>query len=107
MNYLEQQDITLELVIKAGLLVPGTTVYAASDSNITGTLNADGSIELTVDGIKKVFPYPSGAARAVRNISVSGWVFWKVKENDQLIDLLKYKQRYLKVNSEAKKKNAI
>lgn len=88
------------MVIKAGLLEPGTTVYAASDSNITGTLNADGSIELTVDGIKKVFPYPSGAARAVRNISVSGWVFWKVKENDQLIDLLKYKQKLQAINGQ-------
>ncbi|MFA6248446.1 MAG: hypothetical protein WC615_16015 [Mucilaginibacter sp.] len=100
MNYLEQEDITLEMVIKAGLLKPGTTVYAASDSNITGTLNADGSIELTIDGTKKVFPYPSGAARAVRNISVSGWVFWKVKENGQLTDLLKYKQRLQIINGQ-------
>ena len=99
MNYSEQQDITLEMVIKAGLLEPGITVYAGSDNNVTGILNADGSIELSVDGIRKVFPYPSGAARAVRNISVSGWVFWKVLEGEQLVELLKYKQRYLKVNS--------
>lgn len=81
------------MVIKAGLLEPGITVYAASDSNITGTLNADGSIELTIQGERKVFPYPSGAARAVRNISVSGWIFWKIKENNQFIDLIKYKQK--------------
>jgi hypothetical protein len=88
------------MVIKAGLLEPGIIVYAASDSNITGTLNADGSIELTINGRKKVFPYPSGAARAVRNISVSGWVFRKVKENDQLIDLLKYKQKLQAINGQ-------
>ena len=98
-NYLEQQDITLEMVIKAGLLEPGTTLYAASDSNVTGTLNADGSIDLVIDGIKKIFPYPSGAARAVRNISVSGWVFWKVIENGQFVELIKYKQKYLKINN--------
>lgn len=100
MNYLEQQDITLEMVIKAGLLEAGTAVYAASDSNITGMLNADGSIELTIDGTKKVFPYPSGAARAIRNISVSGWVFWKVKENGQLTDLIKCKQKLQAINGQ-------
>jgi len=97
-EYLEQQDITLSMVIDAGLLKPGIIVYAASDTNITGLLNEDGSIELIINGIKKIFPYPSGAARAVRNISVSGWVFWKVKENGKLVELLKYKQQLQSLN---------
>lgn len=87
------------MVIEAGLLKPGITVYAASDNNITGTLNGDGSIELVLNGSKKIFPYPSGAARAVKNISVSGWIFWKVKENDKLVELLKYKQQLHLLNN--------
>lgn len=96
--YAEQQDITLEMVIKAGLLKPGTKLYASSDKNIIGILNEDGSIELIIDGIKKIFPYPSGAARAIRNISVSGWVFWKVMEDGSLLELLKFKKRFLELN---------
>ena len=97
-GYLEQQDITLAMVIEAGLLKPGITVYAASDNNITGILNGDGSIELVINGSKKIFPYPSGAARAVRNISVSGWIFWKVKEDGKLVELLRYKRQLQSLN---------
>lgn len=94
MKYLEEQDVTLEMIIKANLLNPGTVLYAASDNAITGVLNSDGSISLKIDGEVKKFPYPSGAARAIRNISVSGWVFWKTNEDGKLIELLKYKERY-------------
>lgn len=93
-KYLEKQDVTLEMIIKASLLSPGTLLYAACDSSIVGKLNVDGSITLNIDGASKNFPYPSGAARAVRKISVSGWVFWKVKENDKFIELIAYKERY-------------
>jgi len=99
-GYTEQQDITLEMIIKAGLLESGTKVYAASDSSITGTLNEDGSIELIIKGKTKIYPYPSGAARAVRNISVSGWIFWKVMEDGKLLELLTFKKRFLDLNAE-------
>lgn len=98
MKYLEEQDVTLEMIIRAGLLKPGTVLYAASNNAIMGKLNSDGSISLKIDGAIKTFPYPSGAARAIRNISVSGWVFWKIKEDGKLIDLLKYKERYKVLN---------
>lgn len=94
MEYLEEQDITLQMIIAVGLLKPGVKLYAASDHSIQGTLNSDGSITLEIEGNTKTFPYPSGAARAIRNISVSGWIFWKVKEDGSLVDLLKYKERY-------------
>ncbi|MBD1395498.1 restriction system modified-DNA reader domain-containing protein [Mucilaginibacter glaciei] len=95
MKFIEQQDITLEMVINAGLLKPGIILNAASDTNITGILNIDGSIELIIKSSKKVFPSPSGVARAVRNISVSGWVFWKVLEGEKFVERIKYKQKYL------------
>jgi hypothetical protein len=95
LKYQEQQDITLEMIIKSGLIKPGTNLHAASDNNVVGILNEDGSIFLEIDGIKQTFPYPSGAARAIRNISVSGWVFWRVKEGQEFVELLKFKQRYL------------
>lgn len=96
MDHIEQQDITLEILIKAGVLQLGTTLYAASDNTIEGMLNADGSISLIVDDLKKIYPYPSGAARAIRNVSVNGWLFWRVKEGQEFIELSKFKQKYLK-----------
>ncbi|MFD1257882.1 hypothetical protein ACFQ3S_13825 [Mucilaginibacter terrae] len=95
MKYQEQQDVTLEMLIQAGIIQAGTTLFAASDSNITGTLNANGSITLMIDGKEKLFPYPSGAARAIRNVSVSGWTFWRIKKDQEFVELLKIKQRYL------------
>nr|WP_315418009.1 hypothetical protein [uncultured Pedobacter sp.] len=94
MEYIEQQDVTLDIIIKSGLLKENTTVYAGSDTSITGTLNLDGSITLLIGGIEKTYPYPSGAARAIRNISVSGWVFWKVLENGEFVELLTFKRRF-------------
>jgi hypothetical protein len=95
-KYAEQADVTLEMIINAGILQPGTKLYAASDNKVTSTLNVDGSVTLELNGEEKIYPYPSGAARAVRNISVSGWVFWRVMEDGRFIELTEFKHRYLK-----------
>lgn len=102
MKYIEQPDVTLEMVIRSGLLQPGITLYAASDNNVTGTLNVDGSITLIIDGLKKIFPYPSGAARAIRNLSINGWLFWRVKEGQELIELSKFKQKYIEAEKDGR-----
>ncbi|TDO19359.1 restriction system modified-DNA reader domain-containing protein [Pedobacter duraquae] len=95
MKYIEEPDITLEMLINVGLIDVGTILYASSDNAVTAILNVDGSITLTLNGLTKKYPYPSGAARAIRGVSISGWVFWRVKENNQFIELLKIKKRYL------------
>ncbi len=95
MKYLEHQDVTLKMVIDAGLLKPGTIIYASSDNKITGILNDDGSITIEKNGITKNYPYPSGAARAIRGVSISGWIFWLVLEEGNFISLLEYKKKCL------------
>ncbi|OCX54180.1 hypothetical protein BEL04_07910 [Mucilaginibacter sp. PPCGB 2223] len=98
MGYIEIADVTLQMIIDAGIILPGTSVYNSVDENIVGVLNEDGSITLDINGQLKNFPYPSGAARAIVNLSVNGWIFWKIKENNLFNTLKHYKDLYLKLN---------
>ena len=95
MEYQEKPDITLKDIIENGFIEAKTEVFAYNDDKISGILNNEGGIEIEVDGIKKTFPFPSGAARAFAKTSVNGWKFWKIKFNDEFIELAELKQRYL------------
>lgn len=95
MTYQEKPDIDLRKLIDEGYIKPNTTVYASTDSSIEGLLDENGAITLHINGIRKLFPFPSGAARAIVNLSVNGWKFWMIKENDTLIELSEIKKRYL------------
>jgi len=95
MKYEEKPDIELNKLIDEGFIKPNTKVYATSDQNIEGLLNKDGAIVLIINGREKIFPFPSGAARAIVNLNVNGWKFWKIKENDKFIELSEIKRRYL------------
>lgn len=99
MKYTEVPDITLSMIIEAGILTPGTTVHAAHDEKILGTLNIDGSITLNTNNQEQTFPYPSGAARAITRTSVNGWIFWKIKDNGQTNDLSYYKKKYIEAQN--------
>lgn len=99
MNYNELPDITLKMIIDSGLIKPGTKVFAAPDNDIIGTINEDGSISLTIENKQKVFPFPSGAARAIVKISVNGWLFWRIKESGQFKELSHFKKEYIKQHS--------
>ena len=79
MKYEEKPDIELKKLIDEGFIKPDIKVYATSNQNIEGVLNKDGAIILKIDGSEKIFPFPSGAARAIVNLSVNGWKFWKIK----------------------------
>jgi len=96
MKYQESPDIDLKTLIDEGFIKPNTKVYASSDINIEGLLNKDGAILLKFNGEEKLFPFPSGAARAIVNLSVNGWKFWKIKENNTFIELSEIKKRFLK-----------
>lgn len=96
MKYQEKPDIELKKLIEEDFIEPNTKVYASSDYSIEGLLNKDGAIILKIDGVEKVFPFPSGAARAIVNLSVNGWKFWKIKEGENFIELSEIKKRYLK-----------
>lgn len=98
MKYIEVPDITLRMIIEAGIIKAGTTLFAASDKNITATLNDDGSLNLIINNEPKIFPFPSGAARAITKTSVSGWIFWKIDDNGILNDLTFYKRKYIETH---------
>jgi len=69
-----RQRVGLADLIGAGLLEPGTTVYARrkAHSDRTATILPDGRVD--VDG--EVFDTPSGAARSISGKSENGWWFF-------------------------------
>ena len=67
--------VTLFDLIGAGLLEPGTTLYARQTYDYhPATVLSDGRIDL--DG--EIFESPSGAAKTITGSSVNGWWFWKL-----------------------------
>lgn len=95
MKYEEKPDIELKKLIDEGLIKPNTKVYASSDEKIEGFINKDGAIILIIAGKENIFPFPSGAARAIVNLSVNGWKFWRIREGDRFVELSEIKKRYL------------
>jgi hypothetical protein len=95
MKYQENPDIDLKRLIEEGFIKPNTKVYASSDTSIEGLLNENGAIILSLNGESKLFPFPSGAARALVNLSVNGWKFWMIKENGTYTELSEIKKRFL------------
>ena len=70
-----KKRITVSDLIGAGLLEPGTTLYAGKAHDFhPATVLADGRID--VDG--DVFDSPSGAAKRVAGRGKNGWWFWKL-----------------------------
>jgi len=70
-----KRRVTLSDLIGAGLLEPGTTLYARKAYDYRpATVLSDGRIDL--DG--EIFESPSGAAKGVTGSSVNGWWFWKL-----------------------------
>ncbi len=49
---------------------------------------------MSVEGNQKLYPFPSGAARALVNLSVNGWKFWKVKINNELKEISELRKIY-------------
>jgi len=65
-------------LIAAGLLEPGTTVYAKRKAHAgrTATILSDGRVD--VDG--EIFDTPSGAARSITGKSENGWAFFRLSQ---------------------------
>jgi len=102
MKYIEIPDITLKTIIESGIIKTGTKVFAISDNQITGVLNNDGSLTLNIDNQQKIFPFPSGAARAVTKTSVNGWIFWMIDDNGTINNLKFYKEKYMEIYNSSK-----
>ena len=103
MIYNELPDVTLKMILDIGILKIGTRVYAYPDNKIIGTLDKEGAITLNIENETKTFPFPSGAARSITKISVNGWKFWRVLENENYNELSYYKEKYkLNINQNSK-----
>lgn len=75
------------MLLESGLVEPGTIIYSDTKPVKTAKINSDGLISIDIDGNRKLYPYPSGAARAIVNLSVNGWTFWKIKINGELKEI--------------------
>lgn len=93
-----KRRVGLADLISAGILEPGTTVYARTKAHRgkTATVLPDGQID--VDG--ELFSTPSGAARAMAGKNMNGWWFFVLSPGTRrsLSDLF---QEYVDQTSEA------
>ncbi len=87
-------EITLKMLLDEGIVENGTVFYSDTKPVKIAKINSEGYIELNIDGSLKVFPFPSGAARALVNLSVNGWKFWKIKINNELKEISELRQLY-------------
>ena len=86
------------MIIEAGILSSGTKVYSISNKEIHGVLNKDGSITLKIKEQTRNFPYPSGAARAIENLSINGWKYWTILDSNEYKDLVYFRDVFIKTN---------
>jgi len=87
-------EITLKMLLDDGVIEKGTVLYSETNPIKTAKINPDVFIDLNIDGTQKLYPFPSGAARALVNLSVNGWKFWKVKINNELKEISELRQIY-------------
>lgn len=73
-----KRRVGLADLIAAGLLEPGTTVFAKRKAHVgrTATILPDGRVD--VDG--RIFDTPSGAARFITDKSENGWAFFRLSQ---------------------------
>ena len=96
-----EPTITLKMIIDAGILKPNSVVYSSLNKHITGTLNADGSLSILINKEIKTFPFCSGAARAVEDRSLNGWIYWLIEDEDELKPLDYYRTKYKEKKNES------
>lgn len=94
MIYKENPDITLKMIIKAGIIKIGTKVYSSPNNEIIGTIDKEGAITLEINNEMKTFPFPSGAGRAITKTSINGWKYWRILDDGIFNELSYYKEKY-------------
>lgn len=94
MAYEERPDITLKMIITAGIIKAGSKVYSSPNNEIIGTLDKEGAITFEIDNEMKTFPFPSGAGRAITKTSINGWKYWRILYNGIYNELSYYKEKY-------------
>jgi hypothetical protein len=99
MNSLQITEITIKMLIDSGILEVNTKIYSNSKPVVIGTIDIDGLIQLKIGNELKKFPYLSGAARAVVNLSVNGWKFWRIERDKKMIELSELRKVYVQKTS--------
>lgn len=94
MKNIEITEITIKMLFESGIIKPNTILYSDTHPVFMATINQEGLIVIKKEGKIKAFPYPSGAARAIVNLSVNGWKFWRIKLNDKLTVLSDLREIY-------------
>ncbi len=100
MTYKEVPDITLKMIINAGIIKSGTKVYSSPNNEIIGTLDKEGAITFEIDNEIKTFPFPSGAGRAITKTSINVWKYWRILDNGVYNDLSYYKEKFKRLESQ-------
>lgn len=90
---MELTEITLKMIVQAGLLQPETNIYSSTKPPVSAKINSDGSITVSFN---RTFPSPSGAAKAITNSSINGWKFWRVLVNNEHKELSFFREEYKK-----------
>ena len=86
MAYKEIPDITLKMIINAGIIKIGTKVYSSPNNEIIGTLDKEGAITFEIDNEMKTFPFST----PIRNYKIInglhlptyGEAIWNYPEGD-------------------------
>jgi len=90
--------ITLrDLIIAKVLPVPLTIERQYKGKRYQAVINQDGTITLTLDGLKKTFNSPTSAAVFCTGISTNGWIWWQVRVGSELKSLDYYRKKVKKL----------
>lgn len=88
---MELTEITLKMIVQAGLMEPETIIYSSTKPPVAAKVNSDGSITVPLN---RTYPSPSGAAKAITNSSINGWKFWTVLVNNEYKLLSFFREEY-------------
>lgn len=87
--------VTIKAIVDAGVITADTTLVGGKRNEYTGTITADGLIQLiTKNSQLKEYASPSGAARAVTGLHLNGWLYWKVLDSGIYKELAYYREQY-------------
>lgn len=95
MEFIEYTNVTLKMLIDAGVIKADTEIYSSSQPEIIGKIKSNGSISILLGSQYKTFHSPSGAAKAILKVSVNGWIFWKILFENEYKELSFLRELYL------------
>ncbi|WP_300601966.1 hypothetical protein [Niabella sp.] len=91
----ERTAVTLKMILEKGILQANVKLTSMSNPEVEGVLNEDGSITVVANGKKKIFSFPSGAARYIERKSINGWIYWQIALKDVKYNLSHYRDLYI------------